>query len=58
MVRIIGAVVIAIGFILFLGNFSGAVSTIPGLGIFTILLGGVVVALSDRFDTLPPGGEE
>lgn len=56
--RMLGAILIAAGLLLFLGNFSGLIHVLPGLGIAIVLVGGVVFACADRFDMIPPGNEE
>lgn len=55
--RVIGAIIIGLGFLLFLGNFSGVIPTYPGVGMLVVLLGGVVVSYADRFDWLASGGD-
>lgn len=56
--RMLGVILIAAGLMLFLGNFSGLFRLMPGIGIVTVLVGGFVFALADRFDVIPPGNEE
>lgn len=58
MVRMLGVLLITAGFVIFVGNFSGAFRLYPGVGVLTVIIGGIIFALSDRFDTLPPGSEE
>lgn len=58
MMRVLGVIVIVIGLLIFIGNFTGLAPTRMGLGIVLVLIGGLVVGLSDRFDAIPPGNEE
>ncbi len=56
--RMLGVILIVAGFLLFFGNFSGLIRVVPGLGILTVLVGGALFAVAERFDGLPPGNEE
>lgn len=56
--RLLGTILIAVGLLLFLANFSGLIRVLPGIGIVVVLLGGLVFTLADRFDMIPPGNEE
>lgn len=56
--RLLGVILIIVGFVVFLGDVTELFLTIRGLGIVTVIIGFVLVYLKRRLECDPPGIDE
>lgn len=56
--RLLGVILIIVGFLLFLGNATGVFPTIPGLGVGIVFVGCAVIYFLHRYEMTSAGVDE